>query len=235
MTSKPRRTVLDPNERRQQLLDAATWVFARKGYRNSQISDIIARAGVARGTFYLYFKSKEQIFLAIVEDFHGRIKAALAGQHDDRNRKGREGRRGQDPTDSSSASSASSAVEDFSGQSPRALLQASARRWIEFFAAHRDKTTVVLREASSIDPRFEKGFADLRGSAVSFFAARLRRLQELGIASSSLSPEVFAHLQLGMFDELLNAYVLRDPNADIDALAGQLAEFEWNGIRARQP
>ena len=205
MKPKPRRTLLAPDERRRQLLVAATWAFARKGYRHAQISDVIARAGVARGTFYLYFKSKEQIFLAIVEDFHGRIKAALAN---------------------------AGGVPAPAGASPRAMLHASARRWIEFFAAHRDATTVILREASSIDPRFEKGFADLRGSAVTFFAARFTRLQELGLANPSLAPELFARLQLGMFDELLNAYVLKDPNADIDALAGQLAEFEWNGIRA---
>ena len=61
-----RSTPLLPDQRRQQLLEAATWVFARKGYRRAGISDIIARAGVARGTFYLYFDSKEQVFLAIV-------------------------------------------------------------------------------------------------------------------------------------------------------------------------
>jgi TetR/AcrR family transcriptional regulator, fatty acid metabolism regulator protein len=203
--SKPGRTLLTPDERRRQLLDAATWAFARKGYRHAQISDIIARAGVARGTFYLYFTSKEQIFLAIVEHFHGQIKAALA--------------------------SADCAAAPAQAISPRAMLQASARRWIEFFAAHRDATTVILREASSIDPRFEKGFADLRDSAVAFFAARFKRLQELGFANPSLAPELFARLQLGMFDELLNAYVLRDPHTDIGRLADQLAEFEWNGIR----
>ena len=66
-----------PTIRRHQFLDAATWVFARKGYRHAGISDIIARAGVARGTFYLYFDSKEQVFLAIVEEFHKNISHAI--------------------------------------------------------------------------------------------------------------------------------------------------------------
>ncbi len=52
-------------------------MFARKGYRRAAISDIIERAGVARGTFYLYFDSKEQVFLAIVEDFHKKISSAI--------------------------------------------------------------------------------------------------------------------------------------------------------------
>ena len=198
-----RRTPLLPDQRRQQLLEAATWVFARKGYRRAGISDIIARAGVARGTFYLYFDSKEQVFLAIVSDFHKRISQAITMT--------------ETPTQP---------IAD-----PEALLRASFRRWLGFFADNRDATTVILKEASSIDPRFEQGFADLRRSAVDFFAVRYRRFQELGFVRRSIRPVLMAHLLLGMFDELLNSFVLTDLDADLDALAAQLADFEWNGIR----
>ena len=44
---------------------------------HSGVSDIIARAGVARGTFYLYFESKHQIFLAVVSAFHDQVAEAL--------------------------------------------------------------------------------------------------------------------------------------------------------------
>jgi AcrR family transcriptional regulator len=199
------RTLLSPDQRRHQLLDAATWVFARKGYRRAGVSDIIARAGVARGTFYLYFESKEQVFLAVVENFHRRITRAVAEADQ------------TPPLDP--------------GAGPQVILQASFRRWLEFFAANRDAATVILKEASSIDPRFEKGFADLRQSAVEFFATRYRRFQQMGFVRRTIDPDLMAHLLIGMFDELLNAFVLRDPNADLDALAAQLADFEWNGIR----
>ena len=49
--------------------------------------------------------------------------------------------------------------------------------------------------------------------------------------STSIDPEFFARLQLGMFDEILNAYVLTNTSPDIGKLARQLAAFEWNGIR----
>ena len=201
-----KRTLLASDIRRRQLLDAAIWVFARKGYRRAAISDIIARAGVARGTFYLYFDSKEQVFLAIVAEFHMNISHAITTVS-------------ETPAD---------AVAE-----PEALLSASFRRWLGFFAANRDATKVILKEASSIDPRFELGFANLRRSAVDFFAGRYRRFQELGIVRPAIRPVLMAHLLIGMFDELLNAFVLNDPEADLDALAAQLADFEWNGIRPR--
>jgi AcrR family transcriptional regulator len=201
-----RRTVLAPDARRQQLLDAATWVFARKGYRRAGISDIIARAGVARGTFYLYFDSKERVFLAIVEDFHRKVSHAITA----------------------TSEPPSPPVTD-----PETLLRISFRRWLGFFAANRDAAIVILKEASSIDPRFEQGFMQLRWAAIDFFAARYRGFQTMGVVRPSIRPVLMAHLLVGMFDELLNAFVLTDPDADLDALAAQLADFEWNGIRPR--
>jgi AcrR family transcriptional regulator len=55
-------------ERRQQIVDAAKAVFAERGYHNASVSDIIGRARIARGTFYLYFESKQQIFETILAE-----------------------------------------------------------------------------------------------------------------------------------------------------------------------
>ena len=210
---RQKRTLLQPEERRQQLLEAATWVFARRGYRHTGVSDIIARAAVARGTFYLYFESKHQIFLAVVSAFHDQVAEAL------------------DRMDAEAIEQIDDAAEAARADGARAVIAASFKRWLEFFAAHRDATTVVLREASSIDPRFEQGFLELRQSALDHFAERLRRLQALGLVNAVLSPEFVARLQLGMFDELINTFVLRETDADLGAVADQLAACVWDGLQ----
>lgn len=64
-------------ERRRQLLDAAIEVFGEKGYHDAQISEIIQTAGVARGTFYLYFKGKREIFDCIMEELFERVQAEV--------------------------------------------------------------------------------------------------------------------------------------------------------------
>jgi AcrR family transcriptional regulator len=51
-------------QRRQDILDAARTVFARKGYADTVVEDIAEQAGIGKGTLYLYFPSKEQIYLA---------------------------------------------------------------------------------------------------------------------------------------------------------------------------
>lgn len=54
-------------DKREAILRAATQVFARNGYFNSKVADIAHAAGVADGTVYLYFKSKEEILHSIFD------------------------------------------------------------------------------------------------------------------------------------------------------------------------
>ena len=52
----------------QQIIDAAIRVFARTGYYNSRVSDIAREAGIASGTIYLYFKTKDEILVSLFRD-----------------------------------------------------------------------------------------------------------------------------------------------------------------------
>jgi TetR/AcrR family transcriptional regulator, fatty acid metabolism regulator protein len=54
-------------DKREAILRAATQVFARNGYFNSKVADIARAAGVADGTVYLYFKSKEEILHSVFD------------------------------------------------------------------------------------------------------------------------------------------------------------------------
>ena len=64
-------------DRRAAILAAARTVLAEKGFEATKISDIVARAGVAQGTFYLYFPSKISLVLAIAEDMNTRVMASV--------------------------------------------------------------------------------------------------------------------------------------------------------------
>lgn len=62
-------------DKREAILRAAIQVFAHNGYFNSKVADIASAAGVADGTVYLYFKSKEEILHSI---FDRSVEAAIA-------------------------------------------------------------------------------------------------------------------------------------------------------------
>jgi TetR/AcrR family transcriptional regulator, fatty acid metabolism regulator protein len=71
----------DP-DKPQQIIDAAVRVFARKGYYHSRVSDIAREAGIAAGTIYLYFKTKDEILVTLFRDkmaqFVGSVRKAIS-------------------------------------------------------------------------------------------------------------------------------------------------------------
>jgi AcrR family transcriptional regulator len=74
MVARPR---TDRTARRAELASAAAAVFAERGVANTAVSDIVKAAGVAQGTFYLYFESKDDVLLAVVELLVAQMAAAI--------------------------------------------------------------------------------------------------------------------------------------------------------------
>jgi AcrR family transcriptional regulator len=75
-----------PEERPKQILDAALAVFAERGLAAARLEDIAKRAGVSKGTIYLYFANKEELFRGVVRssviEFIERGEAAFEEHRD---------------------------------------------------------------------------------------------------------------------------------------------------------
>lgn len=70
-------------EKRQRIIDAAVEVFAAKGFFGAKVSEIAEAAGVADGTIYLYFRSKDDLLISLFEEKMGEMNrrfAALLGE-----------------------------------------------------------------------------------------------------------------------------------------------------------
>lgn len=64
-----------PQRGRQKLLDSATKLFEIQGYFATTVEQITAEAGVSKGLVYNYFKSKEELLVALIEDATGKMAA----------------------------------------------------------------------------------------------------------------------------------------------------------------
>lgn len=87
-------------QRQQEILAAAQAVFAEQGFHGATMDDIAARAGLAKGTLYLYFASKRELFLSVLkhgfeemrrtlreviaadDDFPGQVEAVIKAHRD---------------------------------------------------------------------------------------------------------------------------------------------------------
>jgi AcrR family transcriptional regulator len=74
---------MERQARRAQVLRHAKRIFARKGYHQTNIADIISRARIARGTFYLYFQNKrdlfEELLAQVLDELRHRIERLRVG------------------------------------------------------------------------------------------------------------------------------------------------------------
>ncbi|MDC0719588.1 TetR/AcrR family transcriptional regulator [Nannocystis bainbridge] len=104
-------------QRRGLILAAATQVFKEKGYHATSVGDIIDGARIARGTFYLYFTSKREIFAALSAGFLAVIRGSVR-------------KISLDPNEGE----------------PLAQMRANFRRVIHTVLQHEDLATIVLRD-----------------------------------------------------------------------------------------
>jgi AcrR family transcriptional regulator len=85
LPGRPRDEALQ-HRRRDEILDAATGIFAERGYPDTDVDSVAARLGVAKGTVYHYFPSKRELFLAAVDRGVARLNefvCARAEAHSD--------------------------------------------------------------------------------------------------------------------------------------------------------
>ncbi|MFH1619773.1 MAG: TetR/AcrR family transcriptional regulator [bacterium] len=201
------RTVLDKQIRRQQILDASIKVLSRKGYRSASISDMVFEAGVARGTFYLYFDSKAEIFKSALDYYMEGIKNLVM-----RGMRTRYGAYGA-----------------------RESLKAALTAWLRFFDEHRELSRVVLRDAVSIDPDYDFKYAEVSSAVTDHWRGVMEELRKAGLLREEIEPGFAGSSLVSMLERTALDRILPEQRPDIAGLASGLLDFLENGLLSIKP
>lgn len=78
MVRRPKKSKATPKDKRQAILDAALVMFAEQGFHGTSVPDVAKEAGVATGSIYRYFTSKEQLVNALYQQAKGAFLEALS-------------------------------------------------------------------------------------------------------------------------------------------------------------
>jgi AcrR family transcriptional regulator len=167
-------------ERRQKILAHARDVFARRGYHDAKIEDIVLAAGIARGTFYLYFKDKRAVFEEIVDRAFTQIGMAIVRV---------------DPKDP--ARTVAEQVHE------------NTRRIVGTLLEDRPTTKILLTDAVGVDPAFDRKLQSFYEVVEGLLVESLREGQELGVVAPG-DARMFAYLILGAMKEILYQVVRRE-------------------------
>jgi len=201
---------LGNTDTREELLHIALEIFATKGYHATKISDIVKQAGVAQGTFYWHFKSKEEIAKEIIDKGKENLLAAI--------------HQGYRQT---------FALTDDMIQSTTALM----KRIFTFAQENRNLMTFLLVKGQGADPEIREAIEEALISVEQAFKKNIQRATELGMLNSShntdLQATMLTSLVLGTLSKWLFGpkhdlnYV---PKFSVDEMTEELVHFEFFGL-----
>ncbi len=198
-----KRTVLKKESRHQQIVDAAIQIFALKGYRVASIADIIRQAGVARGTFYLYFPSKEAVFHAALDRFLALFQEMARKQA---------GRVYSNPL------------------TLGASLRETLLDWLRFLLQHRQLTKIVFRQAAAVDPDYEQKYLEIVRATQAHSVNAIRFLQSIGVLRPDLDPQFLNAVFFGVTVQVVLRAIAENAEPDLEALADQWISLLRSGV-----
>jgi AcrR family transcriptional regulator len=188
--------------RRAQVLGVARQVFSAKGYHSTSIDDLIAAAGIARGTFYLYFESKRAIFEALLDELFALLAASVR----------RIDTRPEAPP-------------------PVEQMNQIVDQVFATLVDNREIARILLREAVGIDKDFDRKLADFYGRLQDLITRAVEAGIEMGLVRP-LDSRVVARCILGAAKEVVYAaFVDSDPaEPDPRHLGRELIAFTLTGL-----
>ena len=160
-------------ETRNRLLRCAENAFSKKGFYETQVSDIVKLAHVAKGTIYQYFKNKEEIFTLLLENY---IKAWEKDIAID--------------------------MKDFTGNKPPLdyaidYLRHRLMKTAAFFSENQDRTNIVLRVGIGVNDEFEPIMRKFESKILNIIVHDIELAQRQGHIPRDLNVELASNAVMG--------------------------------------
>jgi AcrR family transcriptional regulator len=196
---------LQREKRRAHILETAHRAFAANGYHATSVADLIEAAGVARGTFYLYFPSKFAIFEELVDDISLRLRSGIHR------------------VDLSPG--APPAIEQ---------LRANAVWLFSLLRSEPDLLRILLWEAPGLDVELDRKLASFHAEMFALTKRSLETGIAIGLLRDC-DTEVGARCIVGALKELIVSMTVREDMqaVDLGELAAKVLDFMAGGLLVR--
>lgn len=199
-----KRIIKSADERRQDIVQAALGLFLEKGFGDTTVGDIASVAGVATGTVYLYFPSKDHILIALHDEFHQGMAAQIM----------------EVATDMIERMESGEAIDHH--EPIDTVLDAMAR----YSQEKRDFAEVCMRH---LPATLAGSIADVEQRFVTLLKSVLEQSTSKGIFHTS-DPEMFAHLINGAMTWTFGGWAAFGHPEDLDRLVRAAKEFLYKAL-----
>jgi AcrR family transcriptional regulator len=158
---------------KERLLKCAEQAFSKKGYYETQISDIVKMARVAKGTIYQYFENKEDIFTTLLEQYMREWEKIIFLD-----------------------------IKDFIGDKPSIsyaidYLRKRLQRTAAFFSENQDRTNIILRMGVGVNEEFDRILRKFEAKELHVIAHDIKLGQRQGHIPEELNVDLASNALLG--------------------------------------
>ncbi len=197
---------MNAGDRKKQILLCATRLFGKYGYSQTQISDIQLLAKVSRGTIYQYFKNKDDIFEAVLEDLYSEWKKVLAVV----------------PSRDS---------EEYTNG--KKFFKHQMKITFKFFIDNPDYCSILMNIGLGVNESFDRVLRKLDRQMVGFIVNYIQSGVKLGRLRPDLDTELVSNILGGSTTRVLFYYVIprgSHPDYDLDLITERFVDYISNGI-----
>jgi AcrR family transcriptional regulator len=194
------------HSRQHQILRCAKKVFAERGFHAANISHICTEAGIGRGTLYQYFRSKKDVFAAVVGETLNRV---------------------QDFIDRRSADLP--APETLSREQVVAWSAGRLLRLLEVVFEDEATLRILLREAVGLDVDIENILSEIDDGIISVVERDLIAAMDAGIVRE-LNPRITATLMVGAVEKAALTALRSDDAVNLKEIALETARLHGTGM-----
>ena len=191
--------------RKQAILEAAAMVFAVKGYHGSSVDDIAEAAGISKGTFYIYFESRKDAFVELVESFFDEFARILKKNHERLEQ-----------------------TIDRGGNVIQALRE-NVMSVLGFHGDNPDLTVIAYREALGRDEQFSDRLDELNRLARSLQRDEFKMMADKGL----IRPEdidLVTSITMGAAVEVIMEHIVGKKRPDVESLADSLLKYHARAL-----
>jgi AcrR family transcriptional regulator len=196
---------MNAEDRKKHILNCAKKLFSQHGYYKTQISDIINDAGIARGTVYQYFTSKDDIFVTLIENFYHDWEQSIA---------------------------LNLGNLDLKSISPKSYISHRIKNTLAFLEADRDLCNIVLRMGIGLHRDFDALMQRFEKKIINLITGDLELGIQFGSVRKDLNMELTANIMAGALFRVSYHYFVQKKSApnDLDTITSEILDIFLPGI-----
>lgn len=185
------------SERKEEILEAGPDIFSEKGYFNSKVAEIVEAVGIAKGTFYLYFDSKKDLFLEMINHYELLMKKNIDLE-----------------------------VLDQDKITLETKLSQLIKNYFDFYLENEKLTNIIKREAVSIDDDFFDELQKMKIANDQIFKEIYDSLLANNEISTENDYEIFVNLFSGVINSyIMRNSIILEKDIDFEKRSQEIGSY----------